>query len=106
VAIYRLLREASFDQDDIDRMAAAYEAALKLLCPADRTDPLTQLIARRIIEIYSNGERDASCVCTRALNELGVPAAAVLGFLGLSFTHPIWQRAASWPPWSRRAHER
>ncbi len=37
MTIYLLFREASFDQDDIDRIAAAYEATLKLLRPADRT---------------------------------------------------------------------
>ena len=50
-------------------------------------DPLTQLIARKIIEIYINGERDAPRICPRALKELGVPTAAVLGFLGLPFAH-------------------
>ena len=51
MAIYRLLQEATWDQADIDRMTAAYEAALKALRLADRTDPLTELIARKIIEV-------------------------------------------------------
>jgi hypothetical protein len=56
VAIYRLLQEAAFDQADIDRMTAAYEAALKALRLVDRTDPLTELIAQKIIEVFRNGE--------------------------------------------------
>ena len=51
MAIYRLLQEATWDQADINRMTAAYEAALKALRLADRTDPLTELIARKIIEV-------------------------------------------------------
>ena len=72
LAIYRLLQEASFDQPDIDRMTAAYEAALKMLRLADRTDPLTELIAKKIIDVARNGERDPARICSRAIKELGV----------------------------------
>jgi hypothetical protein len=37
VPLYRLLREASFDQADIRRMTRAYEAALSLLRAKDQT---------------------------------------------------------------------
>ena len=73
MAIYRLLREASFDQPDIDRMTAAYETALKTLRLADRTDPLTELIAKKIIDVARHGERDPAHICARAIRELGVP---------------------------------
>jgi len=52
MAIYRLLREASFDQADIERMTPAYEAALDLLRLNDRTDPATELVATKIIEVF------------------------------------------------------
>jgi hypothetical protein len=73
MAIYRLVREAAFDQADIDRMAAAYEAALTALRLVDRDDPITELIAKKIIEIARAGERDPPSICVRALKELGVP---------------------------------
>jgi hypothetical protein len=73
MAIYRLLREASFDQADIDRMTAAYEAALKLLRLSNRNDPITELIAVKIIEVTALGESDPSNICARALKELGIP---------------------------------
>jgi hypothetical protein len=73
MAIYRLLQEAAFDQPDIERMAAAYEAALRMLRLVDRTDPLTELIARKIIEVRRSGEDDPPRICARALKELGVP---------------------------------
>jgi hypothetical protein len=41
MAIYRLLREAAFDQADINQMATAYETALKILRLVDRDDPVT-----------------------------------------------------------------
>ena len=72
MAIYRLLQEAAWDQADIDRMTAAYEAALKILQLADRTDPLTELIAQKIIEVARNGEQDPAHICARAIKELGV----------------------------------
>ena len=71
--IYRLLQEAAFDADATRTMAAAYEAALELLRLKDRSDPLTELIAHKIIEVYRAGEHQAPRLCARALQELGVP---------------------------------
>jgi hypothetical protein len=51
MAIYRLLAEASFSQDDIDRMAAAYEAVLDELQLMARADPVMEMIAKKIMEI-------------------------------------------------------
>jgi hypothetical protein len=73
MAIHRLVREAAFDQADIDRMTAAYDAALTLLRLTDRHDPITELIAKKIIEITRDGEHDPRHICARALKELGVP---------------------------------
>jgi hypothetical protein len=73
MAIYRLLRETSFGQEEIERMAAAYEGALRVLKLRDRNDPITELIAKKIIEIARHGERDATVICDRAIQELGIP---------------------------------
>ena len=58
--IHRLIQNLSFNQDDIDRLSAAYEDALRALHISDRDDPVNQIVAQRIIE----GAR-AGCV-TRA----------------------------------------
>jgi hypothetical protein len=58
VTIHRLLQHSAFNQDDIDRMIAAYEHCLETLGLADRSDPITERIARQIIEIAQTGERD------------------------------------------------
>ncbi len=76
VAIYRLLQEAAFGPDEIVQMTAAYEAALKLLRISDRADPITELIAQKIILVVRNGEHDPERICARTLEELGIPPAA------------------------------
>jgi hypothetical protein len=73
VAIYRLFSEAAFDPEDIRRMSAAYEAALQLLRLNDRNDPVTELVAAKIVQVFRLGETDPPRICARALKELGVP---------------------------------
>jgi hypothetical protein len=73
VAIYRLLKEAAFSPEDVRRMTAAYEAALQLLRLNDRNDPVTELVAAKIIQIFQLGETDPPRICARSLKELGVP---------------------------------
>ncbi|HZP79735.1 MAG TPA: hypothetical protein VFB45_26615 [Pseudolabrys sp.] len=58
MAIYRILRDSAFEPEQIERMCAAYEATLKALRLADRTDPITELIAQKIIEVAQTNERD------------------------------------------------
>lgn len=71
--ITRLLQEASFNPDEIRRLTAAFDAALELLQLKHRADPLCDLIAAKVIQVYRTGERDPSRICARALTELGVP---------------------------------
>ena len=70
MAIYRMIREAVFEPEAIERMTAAYEQALKVLQLTDRNDPITELVARKIIEIAKVGERDVDRLCQRALAAL------------------------------------
>jgi hypothetical protein len=72
MAIYRYLGEAAFDEADTTRLSVAYEAALDLLRLVDRHDPVTELVAAKIIEVFRTGERDPAKLCARALTELGV----------------------------------
>jgi hypothetical protein len=73
MAIDRHLRKASFDEATAARLREAYEAALTKLRLVDRRDPLTELVAGKIIEVFRAGEREPSKLCARALRELGVP---------------------------------
>jgi hypothetical protein len=64
--------------DEIDAMTAAYEGALIDLRLSDRDDPITELIAKSIVNVTATGERDPVRIKQRAINTLGVrkPAAA------------------------------
>ena len=57
MAIYRILRDWAFEPDDVRRMGAAYERALMLLALKDHNDPLTEIIAKLIIEVAQTGEK-------------------------------------------------
>jgi hypothetical protein len=70
--LQRLLGEAAFPPEDIARMTKAYDAALQLLRLTDRHDPVTEIIAKKIIEITRAGERDPPRICARAIKELGI----------------------------------
>jgi hypothetical protein len=73
VAIYRLLQGAAFGPEEIAVMAEAYETTLKRLHLVDRSDPVTQIIAKKIIEIAGTDERDPSRIASITIKELGVP---------------------------------
>ena len=71
MAIYRLIANRNFGPSEIKAMTAAYEAALVDLGLADRTDPITDIVATAIVSITSMGERDPTTIKVRALNALG-----------------------------------
>jgi hypothetical protein len=48
----------SFDPEDIAKMSAAFEAALRKLGLADGSDPATIVVAKLIIEFAKAGERN------------------------------------------------
>ena len=73
MAIHRLLREAGAGPEESARLTAAYEAALQLLRLVDRTDPVTEIVAQKIIEVARSGVHDPAHICARALKELGIP---------------------------------
>jgi hypothetical protein len=51
VAIYKLIANGSFGPDEIEIMKTAYEAALVEVGISDRGDPITELIANRLLEM-------------------------------------------------------
>lgn len=75
MAIRKHIRERAFTPDEVERLTAAYEGALATLQITDRNDPLTEEIARKIIEVSdSDGQCTAAILYARALAELGLPA--------------------------------
>ena len=59
MAIYKLIANGCFGPDEIKAMTEAYESALIDLGISNRQDPITDLIAKSIVNITATGERDA-----------------------------------------------
>jgi hypothetical protein len=72
VGIHKLIANGSFGPDEIEVMKAAYEAALVEVRVGNPDDPITDLIARAIVNVIAIGERNPEIVAERALNALGV----------------------------------
>jgi hypothetical protein len=75
MTISRLLQQSAFGPEAIALMVAAYEDCLRVLNLADRSDPLTEMVARKIIEVAQTGERDPERIRRRALADMGIPPA-------------------------------
>ena len=71
--INRLIAQGSFDRAEIERLQQAFEITLKTLGLVDRSDPLTEMVARTIIEISGIGKDDAAQLSARAIKDLGLP---------------------------------
>ena len=70
MAIYRLLQKSAFEPEDILRLETAYEFALARLALKDRSDPVTEIVARHIIDTAQTGEKDPDKICAIALSSL------------------------------------
>jgi hypothetical protein len=75
MAIYRLLQQSAFTPEDIARIVAAYEDCLRILKLTNRSDPLTEIIAKAIFEIAQTGVRDPIQLRNLALKQVGAPPA-------------------------------
>jgi hypothetical protein len=68
------LKENTFDPEAIKAMSAAFEAVCEALRLAPRSDPITEIVAGKVIEVASTGERDPERIrdlVLLALNESG-----------------------------------
>jgi hypothetical protein len=71
MTIYRLLKNTTFGPEEIERLVAAYEETLRALGLKDRSDPITQLVAEKIIAVGRLGIEDAAEISKAVLKELG-----------------------------------
>jgi len=70
MAIYKLIQNTAFEPKDIERLVTAYEQTLRTLRLKDRSDPITQLVAEKIIAIGRLGIEDPAEISGLALKEL------------------------------------
>jgi hypothetical protein len=73
MAIYKLIQNTAFEPKDIERLVMAYEETLRALRLKERSDPITQLVAEKIIAIGRIGIEDPAEISKLALKELGTP---------------------------------
>jgi hypothetical protein len=66
------LRDIVFDPETIKAITTAYERACSELQLVDRTDPLTELVAKAIISVAEKGERDPDRLRQMAMEKLGM----------------------------------
>jgi hypothetical protein len=73
--INRLLHEleAPFDADTMKVMVEVHEKACRVLGLLDRSDPLPELLAKKIIEVAQAGEKDALTMYRTALCRSAAP---------------------------------
>ena len=73
MAIHQQLQKSALGPEEISRLVAAYEQTLTALALNDRGDPITQMIAKTIIEIGKAGIEDPKQISKLALRKLGAP---------------------------------
>jgi len=71
MTIYSLLENTTFGPEEIERLVTAYEETLRALGLKDRSDPITLLVAEKIIEVGRLGIEDPAEISKLALKELG-----------------------------------
>ena len=70
--INRLLANSELGPDAIENLNAAFKKALRSLHLVDRDDPVTEIVARKIIEIAATGVHDAAEIAEIAVKQLGI----------------------------------
>jgi hypothetical protein len=71
MTIHRLLKNTAFAPEEIERLVTAYEQTLRMLGLKDRTDPITQIVAEKIIAAGRLGIEDPTEISKLVLKELG-----------------------------------
>jgi hypothetical protein len=66
----RFLQNTAFGPEEIALLVAAYKAALHELGQAGQSDPVTEIVAKKIIELAKQGERDLNQLRKRAVEAL------------------------------------
>ena len=67
MTIHRLLQNTPLEPKDIGRLVTAYEQTLRALDLKERDDPLTQAVAKKIIEIGQGGIREPEQISQLAI---------------------------------------
>jgi hypothetical protein len=69
--IDRLLKDSKLPPDDIERLSQAYTFTLRSLNLVDRNDPVTEIVARKVIQIGAS-VHDPVEIAEETIKRLGV----------------------------------
>jgi hypothetical protein len=70
--IRRLLKSSELGTDEIEILTRAFDKALRSLSVVDRDDPLTEMVALKIIEIGATTIRDPAEIAELAVKKIGL----------------------------------
>jgi hypothetical protein len=71
--ITQFLDGFKFDPEAKRVMGVAFEMTRAALRLTDRDDPVIAIVAKKIIELAKEGERNPDLLCERVLNDLRAP---------------------------------
>lgn len=70
MAIHRCLQNVPLRPEEVADLVAAYERTLKALWLVDRNDRITEIVAKKIIEVAQLGVRDPAAISRIGIEEL------------------------------------
>ncbi len=70
--IHQFLQDQRFGPEEIALLVAAYRGTLDKLGLAEKDDPVTQMIAKKIIEVGQRGVRDPKQLSELAMRDIGM----------------------------------
>jgi hypothetical protein len=73
MAAFRLPDDPTLDRDAAAIASMAFDKACRDLGLIDYTHPITEVIAKKILDVTRSGERDAQRIWERTLQELDTP---------------------------------
>jgi hypothetical protein len=71
MSVHQLFHKTAFSPEEIAVLVAAYERTLKKLALVDR-DPITRMIAKKIIELAERGVREPEQLIAMTMSERGL----------------------------------
>ena len=69
--IDRLMRSSKLDPDEVELLNRAFDLALRSLGLVDRNDPMTELVAEKVIEVHELGVNDPAEIADKAVRRIG-----------------------------------
>jgi hypothetical protein len=70
MALYQHLQNSLLGPEELSKLGAAYERTLEALGLTDRNDPMTELVARKVLAIHQTGVCDPVRLSELAVEDL------------------------------------